>query len=43
MTAETTPITRSRELVAQRSREEFTRMAAIDGDPMIEPRIHIVR
>ncbi len=43
MTARTTPTTRSRELVAELFRNEFTRMATSTGDPMIEPRVHVVR
>ena len=43
MTAGDTATTRTRELVAELLRNEFTRTAAIAGDPMVEPRVHVVR
>jgi NAD(P)H-flavin reductase len=41
-TSDATP-TGTRELVAELFRNEFTRTAASSGDPMIEPRVHVVR
>lgn len=35
--------TRTRELVAELFRNEFTRTAETTGDPMVEPRVHVVR
>ena len=43
MTAGDSATTRTRELVAELFRNEFTRTTAIAGDPMVEPRVHVVR
>ena len=43
MTTSDRPSTGTRELVADLLRNEFTRTGTTSGDPMIEPRVHVVR
>lgn len=43
MTTGNLPTTRTREPVAELFRNEFTRTAGTPDDPMVEPRVHVVR
>ena len=43
MTTSDRPSTGTRELVAELLRNEFTRTVTSAGDPMVEPRVHVVR